>query len=81
MIRTIQVTNISFDCSLDDDDWTEQDQLKTEENLPKEYIGQVYELEVDDDASDDDVVDQLLEEITCECGWCINDVDFIHVLK
>ena len=81
MIRTVQVTNISFDCSLDDDDWTEQDQLETEENLPKVYIGQVYELEVDDDANDLEISYELCEEISSESGWCINDVDFIHVLK
>ena len=81
MIRTVQITDISFDCSLDDPDWTEKDQLVTEEDLPKSYIGMVVELEVDDDASDDDVVEELLEEISCSSGWCINNIDFRYILS
>ena len=80
-IRTVQITDISFDCSLEDDDWTEQDQLATEEDLPKEYIGSVWELEVDDDATDEEICDELCEEITCSSGWLINSIDFRYVLK
>ena len=80
-LRTVQITDISFDCSLEDDDWTEKDQLETEENLPKAYIGQVYELEVDDDADDDEVSYELCEEVSCASGWCINSIDFRYVLK
>ena len=81
MIRTVQITDISFDCSLEDDDWTEKDQLETEENLPKAYIGQVYELEVDDDADDYEVTEELLDEVSCASGWCINSIDFRYVLR
>lgn len=81
MILTVQVTEIAFDCSLDDDDWTEKDQLETEENLPKAYIGQVYELEVDDDANDYDIAYELCEEISSQSGWCVNDVNYRHILK
>ena len=77
MIRTVQITDISFDCSLDDLDWTEQDQLELEERLPKHYIGQVYELEVDDD----EITEELLDEVSCDSGWCINSIDFRHILK
>ena len=80
-LRTVQITDISFDCSLDDDDWTEKDQLETEENLPKAYIGQVYELEVDDDADDYEVTEELLDEVSCASGWCINSIDFRYVLR
>jgi hypothetical protein len=81
-IRTVQITDISFDCSLEDDDWTEQDQLVTEEDLPKEYIGSVWELEVDDDDVDDaHLVEELLEEVSSATGWCINSIDFRYVLK
>ena len=80
-LRTVQITDIAFDCSLEDDDWTEKDQLETEENLPKAYIGQVYELEVSDDADDDQVVEELLEEVSCSSGWCINNIDFRYVLS
>jgi hypothetical protein len=81
MIRTVQITDIEFDCSLEDDDWTEKDQLETEENLPKAYIGQVYELEVDDDADDYEVTEELLDEVSCASGWCINSIDFRYVLS
>jgi hypothetical protein len=80
-IRTVQITDISFDCSLDDSDWTEKDQLETEEMLPKAYIGQVFELEVSDDANDYEVTEELLEEVSCSSGWCINSIDFRYVLK
>jgi len=80
-LRTVQITDISFDCSLEDDDWTEKDQLETEENLPKAYIGQVYELEVDDDADDYEVTEELLDEVSCASGWCINSIDFRYVLS
>ena len=81
MIRTVQITDISFDCSLDDSDWTEQDQLETEEHLPQVYIGSVWELEVPDDGDDEDVVEKLLEEVSLATGWCINSIDFRHVLS
>ena len=81
MIRTVQITEISFDCSLDDLDWTEQDQLETEENLPKAYIGQVYELDVSDDADDYEITEELLDEVSCASGWCINSIDFRYILK
>ena len=80
-LRTVQITDISFDCSLEDDDWTEKDQLETEENLPKAYIGQVYELEVDDDTDDYEVTEELLDEVSCASGWCINSIDFRFVLS
>ena len=80
-LRTVQITDISFDCSLEDMFWTEKDQFETEENLPKAYIGQVYELEVDDDADDYEVTEELLDEVSCSSGWCINSIDFRYVLS
>ena len=80
-IRTVQVTEISFDCSLDDSDWTEQDQLETEEMLPKAYIGQIFEVEVTDDADDAEVAYELCEEVSCSSGWCINSIDFRYILS
>ena len=67
-----QVTDIEFDCSLDDEDWTEQDQLETEEFLPSRYIGQIWEADDEDD---------LIEEISCASGWCIKSIDYRHILK
>ena len=81
MTLTVQITDISFDCSLNDSDWTEKDQLETEENLPHSYIGSVWELDVTDSATDDDILEGLLEEVSCASGWCINDINFRHILK
>ena len=67
-----QITEIEFDCSLDDDDWTEQDQLETEEFLPSRYIGQVWEADNEED---------LIEEISCASGWCIRSIDYRHILN
>ena len=65
------ITDISFDCSLDDSDWTLKDQLETEEMLPSTYIGSVWEADDEDD---------LIEEISCASGWCINSMDYRHIL-
>jgi len=67
-----QITEIEFDCSLDDDDWTEQDQLETEEFLPSRYIGQIWEADNEED---------LVEEISCASGWCIKSIDYRHILN
>ena len=67
-----QITHIAFDCSLDDDDWTEKDRLETEEMLPHSYIGSVWEADNEDD---------LIEEISCASGWCISEIDFRIILK
>ena len=67
-----QITDISFDCSLDDSDWTIKDQLETEEKLPLSYIGSVWEVDDEDD---------LIEEISCASGWCINSIDYRIILN
>jgi len=67
-----QITEIEFDCSLDDDDWTEKDQLETEEFLSSRYIGQVWEADNEED---------LIEEISCASGWCIKSIDYRHILS
>ena len=66
------ITDIKFDCSLDDSDWTIKDQLETEEMLPKAYIGSVWEANNEDD---------LLEEISCASGWLISEIDYKVVLN
>ena len=71
-MMTFQITSIEFDCFLDDEDWTEKDQLETEEMLPHAYIGSVWEADNEDD---------LLEEISCASGWCIKSIDYRHVLN
>ena len=66
------ITDIKFDCSLDDIDWTIKDQLETEEMLPLEYIGSVWEADDEDD---------LIAELTCASGWLISEIDYKLVSK
>ena len=66
------ITDIKFDCSLDDSDWTEKDQLETEEMLPHAYIGSTWEADDEDD---------LIEELSCASGWLIEDLDYKVVLN
>jgi hypothetical protein len=80
-IRTVQLTTIQFDCYSDDDDWTEQDQAEREKYLHDEYIGQVFEVDLDEDYSEEDLVYELCEEISTQSGWLVSDIDFRYVLK
>ena len=66
------ITDIKFDCSLDDIDWTEKDRIETEEMLPLSYIGSTWEADDEDD---------LIEEISCASGWLIEELDYKVVLN
>jgi len=81
MIKTLQIVSVSFDCSLEEEDWTEDDQLKTEANLGKEYAGKVIEVDVHDNATEDEIFDEGMEEVSCMFGWCVRSIEFRHVLK
>jgi len=69
-----QITDIKFDCTLDDDTdyWSLSDQICTEEKLREEYIGQIWEAEDGDD---------LIDEISTASGWCILEIDYRNILK
>jgi len=67
-----QVTDIQFDCYLDEEGWNESDQICTEEKLSEEYIGTFWDADDGDD---------LIEEITSASGWCIKSIDYRHILK
>ena len=68
-----QVTEIEFDF---EDDWENlpPNQLTKEEQseIVEETIGQIWEADDEDD---------LVEEITCATGWCINSIDYRIILK
>ena len=68
----VQITEIDFDCSLDDADWSESDQVTTEERLSHVYVGQFWEADDEED---------LIDEISCASGWCIKSIDYRHVLS
>ena len=77
-----QITDIEFDCSLDEDIfnegansedyWSESDRICTEEKLAQEYIGRIWEA---DDSED------LADEISDATGWCIKSIDYRIILK
>lgn len=68
-----QVTFIQFDCSLDcEDDWSESDQICTEEKLNLEYVGTIWDADDEED---------LVDEISCASGWCIKSIDYRHILS
>ena len=62
-----QVTKIEFDFA-GDNLFTENDRL----DLIEETIGSVWEVDDEDD---------LIDEITTASGWCINSIDYRHVLS
>jgi hypothetical protein len=81
-IRTVQILNIDFDLTLDDEDaWELDDPEMLQKQLQDGYKGQIFELEVEDDATDDEVSYELCEEVSAASGWCINSIDFRYVLK
>ena len=61
-----QVTQIEFDF----DDSFEV------ENYDQDVIDEVLATTWDADDEDD-----LIEEITCSTGWCINSIDYRHILN
>jgi len=66
-----QITDIQFDCYLDEDGWDESDQICTEEKLNEEYVGTIWEAEDGDD---------LIDEISTASGWCIKSIDYRIIL-
>ena len=68
----VQITDIEFDCSLDDSDWGVSDQVTTEECLNRVYVGQFWEADDEED---------LIDEISTASGWCIKSINYRHVLK
>jgi hypothetical protein len=74
-IRTLQVTEVSFD--FDDLDFTVEEQQQVLDSV----VGNVFEVEVDDDDDDEAVADALVEEVTDYAGWCVCSLDFRYVLS
>jgi len=66
-----QVTKIEFDFDDDYNEGWENDPIPQQEIID-ETIGTIWEADDEDD---------LIEEITTATGWCINSIDYRHVLK
>ena len=67
-----QVTEIEFDLSTDDDSIPQEQIDIVQTELHEEYIGTFWEANDEDD---------LIEEITSASGWCINFIDYRHILN
>jgi hypothetical protein len=81
-IRTVQITEIDFDLTLDDEDaWELDDPEMLQKQLQDGYTGRIFEVEVPDDANDYEVTEELLEEVSAASGWCINSIDFRYILR
>ena len=66
-----QVTKIEFDFDsdiLDTEEMTDEDC----QEIIDETISTIWDADDEDD---------LIEEITCATGWCINSIDYRHILK
>ena len=63
-----QVTQIEFDF----DDAQEYIPEEDKQEVYDDVIGSVWEADDEDD---------LIEEITSATGWCINSIDYRHVLS
>ena len=72
---TLQVTEVSFD--FDDEDFTVEEQ----QEVINSVVGNVFEVEVDDDDNDEDIANALVEEVTDATGWCVFGLDFVHILN
>lgn len=77
MIRTVQVTEIKFDFEDDDDGILPEDE---QQEVIDSVLGEIYEIEVDSD-DDDELTYELLEEISNQTGWLIENLDFRHILR
>ena len=66
-----QVTKIEFDFDDDYNEGWENDPIPQQEIID-ETIGTIWEADDEDD---------LIEEITCASGWCINSIDYRIILK
>jgi len=72
---TLQVTEVLFD--FDDEDFTAEERQEVVDSV----VGNVFEVEVDDDDVDEAIAEALVEEVTDYAGWCVFSLDFVHVLS
>lgn len=72
---TLQVTKIQFD--FDDEDFTQEER----DDVVESTLNTVFEVEVSNDPDDIEIADALVEEVTDYTGWCVCNLDYIHVLN
>ena len=67
-MMTFQITDIDFDIDCDYEEMTIDDR----QELYDEVVGAYWEAVDEDD---------LIDEITAATGWCVNSIDYRHILK
>jgi hypothetical protein len=81
-LRTVQILDIDFDLTLDEEDsWELDDPELLQKQLREGYTGRIFEVDVTDSADDDEVSYELCEEVSAASGWCINSIDFRYILR
>ena len=63
-----QITEITFD--FEDDNFELSPTMQQE--VYEDYIGTFWEADDEDD---------LVDEVTTASGWCINSIDYLHILN
>ena len=66
-----QVTYIDFDFSSDDDTWGDVDPDYQQEIIEETKAATWVAVDEED----------LIDVITCATGWCINSIDYRHILN
>ena len=66
----LKITHIVFDCTCDDEDWTDYDAIETADMLASRYVETVWAVDNEDD---------LVEFVSAKSGWCINEIDYVPV--
>lgn len=72
---TLQVTEVLFD--FDEEDFTTEERQEVVDSV----VGNVFEVEVDDDDNDECIAQALVEEVTDCTGWCVFSLDYRIVLS
>lgn len=80
MTHTVQITDIEFDFDDYDDAYPDEINDDYKQQITEKYIGMIVELDLFD-GDDEEVLDELLDEVSDSSGWCIKHIDFRHVLK
>ena len=81
-LRTVQILDIDFDLTLDEEDaWELDDPELLQKQLREGYTGRIFEVDVTDPTDDDEVSYELCEEVSAASGWCINSIDFRYILS
>ena len=63
----LKVTQINFDLDPGDDSIPQEHIDQVQQELQQDYIGQVYDVEYEDD---------LVDVISDASGWCINSIEY-----